>query len=190
MSSINPKQSIMQTLEAMPEDMRLLIVLKVGQNSPVDYFNTVLTCRSLSFRPDNPSVAKDLNLSPFVKKPLLSNQYESLMDACLKSDNIDAHFVKGMIQFFQSQNQVLGLHHIHIASKSGHLQRRYIFGVLLMAIGETDKGIKIINDLTEEKELNCHPGDGTANTVCSKCFHFFLLTDFYTMMMGFNNLLD
>lgn len=39
-------------------------------------------------------------------------------------------------------------------------------------------------------ELNCHPGDGTANTVCSKCFHFFLLTDFYTMMMGFNNLLD
>ncbi|CAN6879090.1 unnamed protein product [Brassica oleracea] len=174
----------------MPEDMRLLIVSKVGQNSPVDYFNTVLTCRSLSFRPDNPSVAKDLNLSPFVKKPLLSNQYESLMDACLKADNIDAHFVKGMIQFFQSQNQVLGLHHIHIASKSGHLQGRYIFGVLLMAIGETDKGIKIINDLTEEKELNCHPGDGTANTVCSKCFHFFLLTDFYTMMMGFNNLLD
>nr|VDD00798.1 unnamed protein product [Brassica oleracea] len=95
-----------------------------------------------------------------------------------------------MIQFFQSQNQVLGLHHIHIASKSGHLQGRYIFGVLLMAIGETDKGIKIINDLTEEKELNCHPGDGMANTVCSKCFHFFLLTDFYTMMMGFNNLLD
>ncbi|CAF2101018.1 hypothetical protein HID58_019366 [Brassica napus] len=190
MSSINPKQSIMQTLEAMPEDMRLLIVSKVGQNSHVDYFNTVLTCRSLSFRPDNPSVAKDLNLSPFVKKPLLSNQYESLMDACLKADNTDAHFVKGMIQFFQSQNQVLGLHHIHIASKSGHLQGRYIFGVLLMAIGETDKGIKIINNLTEEKELNCHPGDGTANTVCSKCFHFFLLTDFYTMMMGFNNLLD
>ena len=30
MSSINPKQSIMQTLEAMPEDMRLLIVSKVG----------------------------------------------------------------------------------------------------------------------------------------------------------------
>ncbi|CAN6921740.1 unnamed protein product [Brassica oleracea] len=190
MSSINPKQSIMQTLEAMPEDMRLLIVSKVGQNSPVDYFNTVLTCRSLNFRPDNPSVAKDLNLSPFVKKPLLSNQYESLMDACLKADNIDAHFVKGMIQFFQSQNQVLGLHHIHIASKSGHLQGRYIFGVLLMAIGETDKGIKIINDLTEEKELSCHPGDGTANTVCSKCFHFFLLTDFYTMMMCFKNLLD
>ncbi|CAN6899617.1 unnamed protein product [Brassica oleracea] len=78
------------------------------------------------------------------------------MDACLKVDNIDAHFVKGMIQFFQSQNPVLGLHHIHIASKSGHLQGRYIFGVLLMAIGETDKGIKIINDLTEEKELNCH----------------------------------
>ncbi|KAG2312291.1 hypothetical protein Bca52824_023848 [Brassica carinata] len=162
MSSINPKQSIMQTLEAMPEDMRLLIVSKVGQNSPVDYFNTVLTCRSLSFRPDNPSVAKDLNLSPFVK----NHSYPI-------TENIDAHFVKGMIQFFQSQNQVLGLHHIHIASKSGHLQ-----------------GIKIINDLTEEKELNCHPGDGTANTVCSKCFHFFLVTDLYTLMMGFNNLLD
>ncbi|KAG2258868.1 hypothetical protein Bca52824_078162 [Brassica carinata] len=152
MSSINPKQSIMQTLEAMPEDMH------------------------------NPSVAKDLNLSPFVKKPLLSNQYESLMDACLKVDNIDAHFVKGMIQFFQSQNPVLGLHHIHIASKSGHLQGRYI---LVFSSWPSARQTKESKSSTTSRKK-----DERRTRSASKCFHFFLLTDFYTMMMGFNNLLD
>ncbi|CAN6980380.1 unnamed protein product [Brassica oleracea var. botrytis] len=131
-----------------------------------------------------------------------------------------------MLEYFQSQNQILGLHHIHTASEGGHLQRRYVYGVLLMAIGQTKKGVKIINKLTDEQgisvvedymanfqqslehpllqmkdiyvssvlkmwpDLNCHPQEGADNTVCANCFHFFLLTNFYKMMLGFNDLVD
>ncbi|CAN7075610.1 unnamed protein product [Brassica oleracea var. botrytis] len=95
-----------------------------------------------------------------------------------------------------------------------------------MAIGHTEKGVKIINKLTDEQsisvvedcmayfhrslerpllhmkdiyvssvlkmwpDLNCHLQEGADNTVCSNCFHFFLLTKFYKMKMGFNDLLD
>ncbi|KAF2609252.1 hypothetical protein F2Q68_00045817 [Brassica cretica] len=97
----------------------------------LDYFNTIITCKSLSFGSENFSVAKDLNLLPLVKQPALANRYNTLVNSCLKANNLDAHFLKGMLEYFQSQNQFLGLHHIRIASKSGHLQGRYVYGVLL-----------------------------------------------------------
>ncbi|KAL0784299.1 hypothetical protein Bca101_000544 [Brassica carinata] len=97
----------------------------------LNYFNTIITCKSLSFCSENFSVAKDLNLSPLVKQPALANRYNTLVNSCLKANNLDAHFLKGMLEYFQSQNQFLGLHHIRIASKSGHLQGRYVYGVLL-----------------------------------------------------------
>ncbi|KAL0757283.1 hypothetical protein Bca101_094951 [Brassica carinata] len=176
----------MLTLESMPEDMRLFIVSKMASTSPIDYFHTIITCKRLSFGPDNYSVAKALNLSPLI----------------------------------------IGLHHIHIASKGGHVQGTYVYGVLLMAIGETENGVKIINKLTDDKgisvvedcmanfqrsmerpflhmketyvssmkkmwpQINCHPQEGADTTVCSNCFQFFLLTKFYKTMLGFNDLLD
>ncbi|CAN6816971.1 unnamed protein product, partial [Brassica oleracea] len=78
-------------------------------------------------------------------KPALANKYKTLVETCIKANNVDAHYVKGMLEYFQSQNQILGLHHIHTASEGGHLQGRYVYGVLLMAIGQTKKGVKIIN---------------------------------------------
>ncbi|KAF2566075.1 hypothetical protein F2Q68_00024295 [Brassica cretica] len=144
----------MLTLESMPEDMRLFIVSKMASTSPIHYFNTIITCKRLSFGPDNYSIAKALNLSPLVNQPSLANRYQTLVDRCLETNNIDAHFVKGMLEYFESQNQIIGLHHIHIASKGGHVQGTYVYGVLLMAIGETENGVKIINKLTDDKRIS------------------------------------
>ncbi|WZZ78207.1 hypothetical protein YC2023_098779 [Brassica napus] len=192
----------MLTLESMPEDMHLLIVSKVSSTSPIDYFNTIITCKSLGFSSENFSVANDLNLSRLVKKPALANKYKTLVETCIKANNVDAHFVKGMLEYFQSQNQILGQHHIHTASEGGHLQGRYVYGVLLMAIGQTEKGRSLEHPLLHMKDiyvssilkmwpdLNCHSQEEVDNTVCANCFHFFLLTKFYKMMLGFNDLQD
>lgn len=50
-------------------------------------------------------IAKDLKLSPLVKNPLKAKSYNSLINSCLKVDNLDAHFIKGVLQFFDSQNK-------------------------------------------------------------------------------------
>ncbi|XP_013617972.1 PREDICTED: F-box protein At2g35280-like [Brassica oleracea var. oleracea] len=142
-----------QSLENMPEDLRMVIVSKVGADSALDYFNAIIASKSLCFRFDNRFIARDLNLEPLVKKPAQAKRYRSLMDSCLKANNVHAHFVTGMLQYFDSPNQFLGMHHLRIASKAGHLQERYVYGVLLMAIGQTEKGVRIINKLTDEKGI-------------------------------------
>ncbi|KAF2564223.1 hypothetical protein F2Q70_00018916 [Brassica cretica] len=142
-----------QSLDNMPEDLRMVIVSKVGANSALDYFNAIIASKSLCFRFDNRFIARDLNLEPLVKKPAQAKRYRSLMDSCLQANNVHAHFVTGMLQYFDSPNQFLGMHHLRIASKAGHLQGRYVYGVLLMAIGQTEKGVRIINKLTDEKGI-------------------------------------
>ncbi|KAG2259475.1 hypothetical protein Bca52824_078769 [Brassica carinata] len=199
----------------MPEDMRLFIVSKMASTSPIDYFHTIITCKRLSFGPDNYSVAKALNLSPLVNQPSLANRYQLWWTDASKPTILMPTLLK-----------IIGLHHIHIASKGGHVQGTYVYGVLLMAIGETENGVKIINKLTDDKgisvvedcmanfqrsmerpflhmketyvssmkkmwpQINCHPQEGADTTVCSNCFQFFLLTKFYKTMLGFNDLLD
>lgn len=142
------------------------------------------------------------------------------MDRCLEAINVDANFIKGILKFFHYENQFLGLHHIRKAAKSGHTEARYVYSVLLMAIGQTEKGIKIINKLTDQEGIaavdscctnmqislqdinlsmkkifvvsllkmkpvdNCHPPE--INTACSTCYHFFLMTEFFEMMLGLN----
>ncbi|KAH0936778.1 hypothetical protein HID58_004239 [Brassica napus] len=184
------------------------------------YFNAIVASKSLYFRFDNRFIAKDLNLSPLVKKPALAKRYRSLMDSCLKANNVDANFVTGMLQYFHYRNQFLGMHHLRIASEAGHLQGRYVYGVLLMAIGQTEKGVRVINKFTDEKGIKtvenciedfqislyrldrnvkdiyvtsfikmqpvhqCHPPE--ISTACSECHHFFLMTEFFEMMIGLN----
>ncbi|KAF3602784.1 hypothetical protein F2Q69_00039055 [Brassica cretica] len=52
----------------------------------LDYFNTIITCKSLSLGSENFSVAKDLNLSPLVKQPALANRYNTLVNSCFKAN--------------------------------------------------------------------------------------------------------
>ncbi|KAH0888091.1 hypothetical protein HID58_050520, partial [Brassica napus] len=153
--------------------------LMLKPTSFLNYFNTIITCKSLSFGSENFSVAKDLNLSPLVKQPALANRYNTLVNSCLKANNLDAHFLKGMLEYFQSQNQFLV-----VEDCLAHFHRSLERTLLHM------KDIYVSSVLKMWPDLNCHPQEGADNTVCSNCFHFFLLTKFYKMMLGFNDLLD
>lgn len=212
------------TILCIPADLRLLIVSKVATASTQDYFNTIVSCKGLHFDYKNHAVAKSLNLTRFVKKPALANQHGLLLSTCLEHNNIDAYFVKGMLELFGSNNQTVGLHHMKVAADLGHLQGRYVYGVLQLAIGQPENGVDIINNLTDENGFSfledcmadftrsveppqlhmreacenaiwnmwpdddCHHQEGGDITVCSNCFHFYLLIEFFKMILGFNDL--
>ena len=91
---MNPKKADMITLETMPNDMIMVIVSKVGATSSLDYFNTITSCKSLNFGFNNHFVAKDLNLAHLIKRPLLAYEYPDLMESCLKSNNVDANYIR------------------------------------------------------------------------------------------------
>lgn len=121
---MDPRRANMMSLTTIHQDMRMFIVLKVGSISPLDYYNTIIASKSLNFGFNNYFIAKDLNHAPLVRKPLLAYKYKSLMDSCLKANNTNSNFFKGMLEYFHCQNQFLGLHHIRLAAKGGHKEGR------------------------------------------------------------------
>ncbi|CAH8363773.1 unnamed protein product [Eruca vesicaria subsp. sativa] len=215
---MEPTKRSLSCLESIPDDMLRLTISKVGSASSTDFINSLLTCKSMNFSVDDPLIAKDLSLAPLVKKPLLANRYKKLMDSCLGAKNVDAHYVKGTLEYFYFKNQLLGLHHLRLASKGGQKEGRYLYGLILMALGMIEKGKKILTKLTDEEgiasvkniwetiqnslselnvqmkdvyeksyasmkpEVNCHPQE--INSVCAKCFHFYLMSDFFEMVIG------
>lgn len=137
---MDPVEPKMSSLVDLPDDMLMCIVAKVGASSPIDYFNTVVSCKSLGFGCDTYLIARELNLAPFVKEPLRSRRYQKVMDSCLRANNPMANYVKGVLEFFHHRNQFLGMHHFRLAHKSGHKEGTYIYGVLSMAMGNFVKG--------------------------------------------------
>lgn len=59
-----------------------------------------------------------------------------------------------MREYFYFDNYFLGLHHLRLASKGDHKEAKYLYGVLLMALGMIEKGKKILTKLTEDDGLD------------------------------------
>lgn len=150
---MNIKKKEKTLLESMPDDILMVVVSKVGTISSIDYLNTITSCKSLHFGIDNQFIAKKLNLAPLIRRPLLAYEYEDLMEKCLESNNASANYIKGLLELFNRQNQVVGIHHLRLAYTDGHNEARFIYGVVLLSLGMTEKGIKIINRLSEEVGL-------------------------------------
>ncbi|KAJ4867348.1 hypothetical protein Rs2_03310 [Raphanus sativus] len=207
-------------LDTLPDDMLRVIISKVGAASSSDYANTVLSCRSMNFGLDDPLIATTLCISPLVEQPRLADNYGKLMEQLLAADNLAAHYVKGIREYFLFDNQSLGLHHLRIASNGSHREATYLYGLLRMALGMVDEGKKIISELSEDvgvasvekiwvkvqksisdlplrlkdeyvatymkmkPDVNCHPAE--VDTVCSGCFHAYLMYEFFDMVIGLN----
>ncbi|CAN6833060.1 unnamed protein product [Brassica oleracea] len=119
-TSMEPTNHSLTRLDTMPDDMLCLIISKVGAALSTGYCNAVLTCKSLNFGLDDPLIAKTLSVAPLVERPHLANEYEKMMESLLAANNLDAHYVKGMREYFYFDNHFLGLHHLRLASKGDH----------------------------------------------------------------------
>ncbi|KAH0883092.1 hypothetical protein HID58_059188 [Brassica napus] len=103
-TSMEPTNHSLTRLDTMPDDMLCLIISKVGA----------------ALSTDDPLIAKTLSVAPLVERPHLANGYEKMMESLLAANNLDAHYVKGMREYFYFDNHFLGLHHLRLASKGDH----------------------------------------------------------------------
>ncbi|KAJ4875581.1 Uncharacterized protein Rs2_40599 [Raphanus sativus] len=150
---MSPSNLSMSRLEDLPDDMLRLIVSKVGSASSTDYFNAISSCNSMTFGVTDPMITKTLNITPLVKRPDRATSYTEFMASLIAANKFDAHFVKGMSEYFSFNNRFLGLHHLRFASKGNHKETKYLYGLLLMALGMIDKGKKILSKLTNDVGL-------------------------------------
>ncbi|VYS46106.1 unnamed protein product [Arabidopsis thaliana] len=89
-------------------------------------------------------VLKTLNLAPLVKKPLSCRKHLLIMKKCLANNNPDAHYIKGIIWYFNLDHCDVGLHHIGIAANGGQKEAIYI--------GRTEEGKTYMSQLEWAKD--------------------------------------
>ncbi|XP_019099685.1 PREDICTED: F-box protein At2g35280-like, partial [Camelina sativa] len=155
---IDPRKVDISRLESLPQDLLGIIVSKVVDASTDDYINCILSCKELGASADDKRILQKLNLAPLVKKPLLSIQYVPLMKKTLAKNNLDAHYIKGIIRYFLLTNSVTGLHHLGVSANAGKLEVIYLYAIILCR-GRVVEGKKYLNKLkwTEDTTLvnNC-----------------------------------
>uniref|UniRef100_A0A1J3DWP0 F-box protein n=1 Tax=Noccaea caerulescens TaxID=107243 RepID=A0A1J3DWP0_NOCCA len=137
---MDPKKEHVSLFESLPHGIIGVIVDKVAASSAVDYHNTIRTCKEIHKRADNRQVYRGLSLRPLVKKPLASKGYEKIMEKCLQNNNPEAHYIKGLVQYFHHNQTMTGLYHLTIAADLGLKEAIYILAVLLLCNGITEQG--------------------------------------------------
>ncbi|KAL9282246.1 putative F-box protein [Arabidopsis thaliana] len=97
-------------------------------------------------------VLKTLNLAPLVKKPLSCRKHLLIMKKCLANNNPDAHYIKGIIWYFNLDHCDVGLHHIGIAANGGQKEAIYMYVMLLLCRGRTEEGKTYMSQLEWAKD--------------------------------------
>ncbi|WZY87300.1 hypothetical protein YC2023_033684 [Brassica napus] len=76
------------------------------------------------------------------------------MENCLASGNLQAHYVRGIQQYFHHQNINGGLLHLQIAAEGSYEKAVYLYGVIMLAKGETAIGQAILDTLGWRQSKN------------------------------------
>ncbi|WZZ35301.1 hypothetical protein YC2023_018702 [Brassica napus] len=91
---------------------------------------------------------KHLKLRMFTTHPLktLSND-GCIMKQCRDYGNPQAHYIEGIVQYFQCNRTGKGLFHLEQAAKGLYDDRIYFYGLLLLCRGNIEEGINKLASL-------------------------------------------
>lgn len=119
-TTMDPNKIHVSHLESLPQDLLGEIVSRIGFTSPQNYHNCILSCKELCVSSDDKRLCKKPSLAPLVSRPLAANNYKKLMDKWLTNNNPDAHYIKGILEYFLHSDKVTGLYHFSMAADAGH----------------------------------------------------------------------
>ncbi|ESQ44824.1 hypothetical protein EUTSA_v10003316mg [Eutrema salsugineum] len=86
-------------------------------------------------------VIKKLNLQAFAGRPL-----------CLLNGNVEAHYVQGILEYFQHNNPTVGLKHLKTAADGSYENGIYLYGILMLCRGEMDEVKAYLDKLQWQKD--------------------------------------
>ncbi|XP_006395910.2 F-box protein At2g35280 [Eutrema salsugineum] len=93
-------------------------------------------------------VYKTLYLRPLALHPLTTtHRYEDLMERCLTSGNAEAHYIKGIVQYFHNNNHTEGLQNLKLAAEGGYADAVYLYGIIMLCRGESEEGRAYLDKL-------------------------------------------
>ncbi|CAN6917108.1 unnamed protein product [Brassica oleracea] len=160
---MEPSKRSLSRLESMPDDMLRLIVSKVGASSSADY------CMCEYFDLGNPVLGLyHLRIASKGAHKEAKYLYGVLLMAT------------GMIskgkKILSKLTEDIGLESVETSWDNVQASLSHLTVEM--------KEVYVDSLISMEPELNCHPPG--VNTVCYKCYHAYLMTEFFEMALGLN----
>ncbi|KAL0734033.1 hypothetical protein Bca4012_010243 [Brassica carinata] len=124
------------------------------------------------------------------------------MERCLASGNVQAHYVRRIIEYFENDNVAGGLPHLRISSEGSYQKAVYLYGIIKLCSGEPAIGRAMIDSLgwmerikqslhgvrvlqlqsytatywNTRATITCHPDN--VEERCDNCFYYKQITKF------------
>ncbi|KAF8096418.1 hypothetical protein N665_0309s0044 [Sinapis alba] len=132
----------------MPTEIQVEIFSRVAKISRAGVRNLIAAIPPLATSAAVPLVYKNLNLHPLTIHPLASlTRYNDLMDRCLASGNLHAHYIRGIQEYFHNNNVDEGLPHLRTAAEGLYDNAIYLYGIIMLCRGETAVGQSMLDSL-------------------------------------------
>ncbi|WZZ27423.1 hypothetical protein YC2023_010824 [Brassica napus] len=193
---MEPSKRSLSRLESMPDDMLRLIVSKVGASSSADYCNTMMACKSLNFGLDDPLICQNTQHHPHGGETQYLLRYFDLGNPVLglyhlriasKGAHKEAKYLYGVLlmatgmiskgkKILSKLTEDIGLESVETSWDNVQASLSHLTVEM--------KEVYVDSLISMEPELNCHPPG--VNTVCYKCYHAYLMTEFFEMALGLN----
>ncbi|KAL1202768.1 F-box protein [Cardamine amara subsp. amara] len=139
-------------IESLPNDILREIISQVATSSRRDVRHFMQSSPELAKSAPDKQVYKRLNLKPFAKNPLWAlNNYTQLMERCLESGNMEAHYIKGIQQYFQHNNTNIGLEHLKKSADGLYADSIYLYGIIMTCRGQLEEGRTYLDKLEWKK---------------------------------------
>ncbi|KAF3525673.1 hypothetical protein F2Q69_00049348 [Brassica cretica] len=77
-----------------------------------------------------------LDLQTHTVSPLSIDRFHNLMDQCLASGNIQAHYVRGIHEYFRNDNAIDGMYHLRLSAYVYYVYGVYLYDIIMLCRGE------------------------------------------------------
>lgn len=136
--------------ELLPEDVQTEIICRLAKKSRSNVRNLLaaIPVRGVARAAAVPIVYKILNLHRLTINPRATRtRYHDVMDRCLASGNLQAHYVRGIMEYFHNNNRTGGLQHLQISAEGSYKKAVYLYGIIQLCSGEPAIGQAMIDSL-------------------------------------------
>lgn len=69
------------------------------------------------------------------------------MEHCLASGNVQAHYIRGIHEYFKKNKRDVGLQHIRFAAEGSYDNAIYLYGIIMLCTGQPTIGEAMVDSL-------------------------------------------
>jgi len=156
---IEHDKSTMIPIKSLPTDLLVNMIARVSSESCIDHYNMKVCCRDFLDASKDNYMWQQVFLEKFPLHSWLSKEkrlvFDSFIKSCKEGGNIEALYREGLQEIIRYMGNVKkGIKDLKMAAEMGHLEGRYVYGLILLCSYEDDlrrKGVEYMQFLRNAK---------------------------------------